>query len=258
MPAAASSIDALIAAQRRRLDSGDFILLGQIDLIHTALGTLDFRKTGPLLAGHADRSDLMIATVVPPLPPIRKLLNEPCPECAAPCEQCVGAKQANCYVCGGAGNVALTVNCECTADGARARNECPDCRGIGRKAVRSICGGCRGTGKVECPNCFATGLTGRGCESCQHQGRKIELEAQPIERFVHGKVEGRLAVGPIRSIVFHPLDGSGHFEIVDFRPDRDQNLAVMLLEFQPGDAGEVARGYLAGGLPVLRTRSRSR
>lgn len=265
LTSAASSdapLDALLALYRERVKEGDYVLIGRLSLIHTvSRGVIDFRRTGPLVGKLTDRADLVIASQWPlRLPPLDRLLEEQCPACAVKCEQCRGEKQSLCQVCGGAGKIqGLRSACpECTARLGHFSPECPKCKGRGEVQQYDACRGCAGRGKTRCCRCGGSGTEGSGrikgssCPDCHGQGRKIETRDQPLTKFAHGTMGGMVALGPIRSLVLHSVEGPARIEIVDVTPDRDGNMMVALLDFSRHDAAEA---YLVGGLPTVRRRA---
>lgn len=260
-PTAQSALLDLVELHRQRIADGEYDLLGQLDLIHTeAGGTLDFRKRGPLIAKLRDRADLVLASEWPKeLPDRERVLEAQCAKCAATCEQCRGAKTSMCQVCGGSGVRAMKEQCpNCAVKMGRWDPDCQTCRGSGEVMESYLCPPCAGTGQAKCPRCAGAGAEGTGkikgqvCGACRGQGRELAIEPQRIESFVHGKLEGYVALGPIRRLVLHAVDGLAHIDIVDVRPDRQGNLMVALLDYSR--RGAVA-AYLVGGLAVMRPRA---
>ncbi len=251
----------LVAFHRQTVANGNYTTLGQIELIETAgRGRMDFRHTGPLLAQMRDRNDLLITTDWPDLPVLTRALDEPCPTCSAPCEQCQGAKVSMCQICGGAGKTRHIGSCQACADAGKYRADCPVCEGLPVVEWRT-CGACSGTGGRACSRCNGAGVTGSGkierrgkigpCPDCEGAGKKVARETQPLERFTQGRIENFVALGPVRAIVFRSLDGPARIEVVDVRKDTSGNLMVVLLDYT---AGRKPIAYLAGGQPTIRPR----
>lgn len=251
----------LVALHREAIASGGYGLLGQIELIETVgRGRMDFRRAGPLLGQMRDRNDLLIATEWPKLPALTRALDEPCSACAVTCEECAGKKVSMCQRCGGAGKERRPANCSsCVARGSYDPH-CPECKGL--PMVEHVeCPACIGAGSRKCNRCNGAGSEGSGiagggrrgkpCPACAGQGKKILREEQPLERYAHGQIEGYAALGPVRTIVFHSLEGPARIDICDIRPDANGNLAVVLLE---GGPGREPNAYLVGGLPMIRPR----
>lgn len=275
-----SPIAEAIAQQDGAIQRGEYSILGQLMLLHTARGRMEFFKNGPLIATLNDRLQLLLVSEWKGLPEKRVLLEEPCPACQVECEQCGGQGKSACQICGGSGLMDGLETCPCIAGGApRPDPACQQgCFGLGMRRVTencmnceqgtAVCTVCKGTGErasgrrgdAPCAACQRLGRARAAgssqcrcaeCLVCQGHGRKVEMPPQPLEAFAHGRLEGMVALGPIHQVVWHTVDGSGQIRICDIRPDRDGNLMVLLLR---GTKGNDPHAWLLGGLPVIRER----
>jgi hypothetical protein len=263
MPATTQSpLAELVALHRTAVNNGDYVLLGQIEVIETAgRGRMDFRHSGPLVAQMRDRNDLLITTDFPALPPLVRALDEACPGCAATCEQCQGNKVSMCHLCGGAGKTRHLSSCAGCIAAGKYRPDCHECEGLPVTEWRP-CAACGASGKRTCSRCGGAGVTGLGrterkgknvsCPDCEGSGRKLAREEQPLSRFAYGQIEGFVALGPVRAIVFRSLDGPARIEIVDVRKDVNGNLMALLLDSSTLNQNPIA--YLVGGQPTIRPR----
>lgn len=278
-----SPIAEAIALQDGAIQRGEYTILGQLMLLQTERGDMEFFRNGPLVGTMNDRLQLVFASPWRGLPDKQEVQNLQCPTCRVECEQCSGTGRSACQICGGSGEVRHAANCACVSperNALRPDADCAHCGGSGVVRMPLACGNCAMEGLADCTACHGQGWRGCGrtedapCEACQTMGRPraagsskckcaecpdchgygrvVLTMPQPLDQFAHGKLEGMVAFGPIRQVVWHTVDGSGHIQICDIRPDRDGNLMVMLLRGQKGDQ---PHAYFLGGLPVLRKRS---
>ncbi|MGH9491382.1 MAG: hypothetical protein ACRD2F_09205 [Terriglobales bacterium] len=79
----------------------------------------------------------------------------------------------------------------------------------------------------------------------------VKHEAQPLDRFIHARIENFVALGPVQSVAFHSIERMAQIEICDVRADAAGNFMVVLLD-QARGAG--TRALLVGGLATIRPR----
>ncbi len=246
-----------IAEQNSLIAAGDYIMLGQVMRIRTDRGYMEFYGAGPLIGRRRDRMDLLMITEWPGLPDKRTATAAPCQHCAVTCEQCEGRKTSRCEICGGAGQRLQQAVCECLAKGGPFPG-C-DCHGLGMIGKPVECESCKGAKVIACPRCRGTGNEATGlyppkagspvCPKCQGQRVVVAIAAQPLTAFLQGNLGGLPAYGPIRSLIYTAADGSRNIDIVEIDPDRQGNLAVLVLEKQ----APVTRGYFMGGIARIAT-----
>jgi hypothetical protein len=242
---------------------GEFEIIGQVMLLRTEKGDIDFFKGGPHLA-QLKSSELVLLGDWQKFPDMVSLLADLCDDCRTDCKACDGKGNRLCTRCGGEGKLILSrETCKCVKDGVAARN-CKECKGAGHVPGQTQeCPECKGTKVQKCPGCHDSGRMTTGhvggstknedplCESCKGNGRKLGREPQDYREFVHGHLEGFTVFGPIHGILLRADEmrqPEGGLEYCDFRADENGNISALLVQ-DPENTGQPM--YLMGGVPVF-------
>jgi hypothetical protein len=260
-PAVREQLQERQAAVRR----GEYEILGAIEIIHTTRGVMQFGADGPVVARLTSAPGLALLTDWPGLRAVRKAGEKLCQYCRTKCDECKRGKRACMYTgCGGSGKITnLMVPCPapgCLKETGAFKRKCQRCNGRGEIAKPKRCPACKGKRLVRCDLCRgsarmatgrlngATNVQAKPCPACLGNKRQVKVVAQSLRKFVQGELEGMLALGPITSIVFRRIAGSGDigWDRIEVLPDAGGNLMVLLLERpEPGSPA-----WLHGGVVV--------
>ncbi len=221
---------------------GEYEMIGQVQLLRTERGDIDFRTDGPFLAQLDSDRSLVLMNEWKGFPSLYSIAPGLCPDCKAKCLSCDGHGERLCMGmnCGGYGKMILSYEpCPeigCYKDTGKVNSKCSSCEGAGRIVGQTApCPACEGTKKQKCPLCDGTGKmsTGRkagalrdsqepACESCRGTGRKLKEEAQDYKEFELGVLEGFTALGPIHEVLLRAdvcRDAARSLELGKVYPD---------------------------------------
>jgi len=253
---------------------GEYEILGQLMLLRTERGDIDYRQNGPYLARLTGtrRQELVLMNEWKGFPDMVSLLNERCPDCLAPCTSCDATGKRLCMGmnCGGEGRMILGWEA-CDADGCakqtgKAKFDCAKCQGQGRTVGQTAeCPQCKGEKFVTCPLCAGSGqmATGREggksrdddsaktCGTCAGTGRKLLAEPQDWKEFELGELEGFTVLGPISSFVMRAdvcRDKDRGLEMGEIYADEFGNVAALLVK-NPAVTGQ-SQYWFGGALEL--------
>lgn len=200
---------------------------------------------------------------------------QPCPDCKLDtCTACAGSGRVLCTApgCGGLGKVIVLgkpeeewLTCQaCKNENAveqriahppkrkggkskvevvrRTTVECPQCKASGRMSTGMV--QCKEVGGPDPTPARAVLKDGNPCPTCHGTAVVMEMKSQPLESFVHGQLEGMIALGPIASIPFAPISAGDRVGVIQPMQDMDGNYMVMLL-------GNNGRAWFYGGIPRI-------
>lgn len=271
-------LEQILDRQRELVLQREYQVLGTVDFIWVVRGAtslkMDYRKSGPRLAFNPETGDMLVLSTWQGLPDLPGEDSQPCPACAATCGDCDGAGKKPCTLAGCAGTGYLKtkyVPCpDCLGSSLKKTNpKCDECRGRGEVPEPEKCKGCDENGMSQCSACRGKGKvsTGRAggkrdgidaatrvwttapvCKSCTGTGRTVKMQPQDWRPFVNGRLGNRIAIGPIKRILWHTPGEGSKFQEAQISPDAGGNLMVLLLESdQPG-----AAQYLVGGVAEIK------
>jgi hypothetical protein len=274
---AADLLEQTLERQRELMLQREYQVLGTIDFIwvvrESGLIKMDYRKSGPNLAFNSETGDFLLLTSWRGLPELAEP-SQPCTACLGTCGDCHGKGKKPCTLTGCAGSGYLKVKfipCpDCLGSKAgKTKPKCATCNGRGEVAEPEKCKGCDENGLAECAPCRGSGKVSTGkangktdahdaklqqfvtvpkCNKCSGTGRTAGTKPQDFRQFVNGRLENRVAIGPIQRIVWHTLGTGSMFQQCHIDPDNGGNLMVLLLDGE--DPG--AKQYLVGGIPQIK------
>jgi len=265
----------LFAKRDAAVRRGEYEILGQIMLLRTERGDVDYKNDGPHLAKLTGtrREEYVLLNEWHGFPDLVSLLPDLCDDCRAKCLSCDGTGKRLCMGlrCGGEGKVILSYEpCPgegCQKETGKAKPGCATCEGTGQVVGQSAeCPQCKGEKFVSCAYCAGSGqmATGREngnsrddqlaplCKTCNGTGRKLKPEAQDWKEFELGDLQGFTALGPISQIVLRAdvcRDAQRGLEMGSICADDNGNVAALLVK-SPTEVGQPQ--YWLGGSLELR------
>ena len=261
----AAWLESQLAPIREILRMKTYTILGSFSMVNVAapngdIKTMNFRKVGPLqensgpYVARANERDLyLIVSQWMGIPPRIDPIGQPCDQCQAQCDICMGKKEIQCneQYCGGCGTQHLPEFHFDDGSGAAGEQTCHGC---------PTCKTCHGTKLMRCEACLGTGNRPTGkkdqsiaeyrvsnlCPTCQGRRFLAKEVLIPEMDFSCGMVGGKMALGPIVRFSLHPTSNAANprkILMYNVREDDKGDPMVLILD----RANAPCQAFLLGG-----------